>query len=162
VVSTPQIITVNSRAFDGSTRRSWTASLEYLDLPFIKLVGSFESAVEHSELGSIESGTISYEYFWTDRWHNIFRLHQPDGDFRNYYINLSMPPTFSDGILNYVDLDIDIVVWSDGSFQVLDIEEFEASAERFSYSDELRRRVEDELDSMLKTIRAGGLSRLDP
>lgn len=159
--SSPQVITVNSRAFDGTIRRSWSAHREVLDLPFIKLIGSFDSTVEHSELGIIEAGTISFEFFWTDRWHNIFRFHKPNGDFRNFYINLSMPPTLNGSILDYIDLDIDVVVWPDGIYQVLDRDDFESSAKRFGYSEEIRRQVQNELDSVLKMVHAGGLSRLD-
>ena len=63
-----------------------------------------------------------------------------------------MPPVFANGVLDYVDLDIDLVVWPDLSFQVLDREEFEENARVFGYSDEILKRVEDSLSVVIKLI----------
>jgi len=162
VNSRPITVTVNSRKYDGAIRRTWNAELVTCEPPFIKLIGVFDKTVEHSDLGVIETGTTSYEYFWTDRWHNIFRFHNRDGSLRNFYVNLSMPPTFDAQTLDYVDLDIDIVVWPDGALDVLDRDDFEANAKLFDYTDELKQRVEAELEYLVTMITAGGLSRLDP
>jgi protein associated with RNAse G/E len=56
--------------------------------------------------------------------------------------------------LDYVDLDIDILVWKDFSYQILDSDEFLENAKRFSYSDEMRKKVRaarDELISLIET-----------
>ena len=114
-------------------------------------VGEFENEVVHKELGVIRRGTISYEYYWTDRWYNIFRFHEPDGGLRNFYCNVNMPPIFLNGVLDYVDLEIDILVWSDFRIEILDTDEFEQNTERFSYSDELRLKVQESVNE-LKTM----------
>src|SRR5207248_3333985 len=100
-----QNITVNSRNFDGTLRRSWSARLIKQDGSLIEMIGEFETGVAHPDLGVIDRGTISYEYYWLDRWYNVFRFHEPHGEFRNYYCNINLPPTFENGILDYVDLD---------------------------------------------------------
>ena len=155
-------MTVNSRKYDGSISRTWEGDLVAEELPLIKLIGVFERTVEHSALGLIKEGTVSYEYFWTDRWYNIFRFHDATSEFRNYYLNLTMPPTYSIGVLDYVDLDIDILVWPDGRYDVLDQEEFERNALAFGYPDELKRKVELELETLLAMVRRDELPRLDP
>ncbi len=114
-------------------------------------VGEFEKEVVHKELGVIRRGTISYEYYWTDRWYNIFRFHEPDGGLRNFYCNVNMPPIFSNGVLDYVDLEIDILVWSDFRIEILDTDEFEQNTKRFSYSDKLRLKVQESVNE-LKTM----------
>jgi hypothetical protein len=50
----------------------------------IELTGEFAEDVEHSNLGQIKNGTVSHEYFWLDRWYNVFRFHEPDGTLRNF------------------------------------------------------------------------------
>lgn len=99
----------------------------------LTFVGLFEGDIEHPDLGHIVSGTISYEYYWLDRWYSIFCFYEPDGTFRNYYCNINMPPEFENGVLDYVDLDIDILVWPDSRYQILDEAEYEENAERFCY-----------------------------
>jgi protein associated with RNAse G/E len=158
----PMTIIVNSRKYDGTITRSWNADLASVRPHFLKLLGRFEADIEHPNLGLIKEGTISHEYFWTDRWYNVFRFHEPTGELRNYYLNLTMPPTYSKGVLDYVDLDIDILVWPDGRCDVLDQEDFEKNAQKFGYPDEVKRKVDLELETLLTMAWRDELPRLDP
>lgn len=146
------MITVNSRKYDGSLRRSWKCELLGRDDSLLTLVGEFDSHVEHADLGHIAKGTISYEYFWFDRWYNVFRFHEPSGNLRNFYCNISMPPIFADDVVDYVDLDIDILVWPDFSYVILDREEYRVNAKAFRYSAELSANVEVALNELLDVI----------
>lgn len=148
----PQNVTVNSRKFDLSIRRTWPCELIEQNDPLIILVGKFDHDVSHPGLGAIKRGTTSYEYFWLDRWYNIFRFHEPDGSLRNYYCNVAMPPTFKDGVLDYVDLDIDILVWPDRNYEVVDCDEFERNALKYGYPNEIRQKAETSVGEMLQMI----------
>ncbi len=154
-------VTVNSLAYDGTVRRSWQCELVERNDPLFVFVGTFDRDVEHRELGNIKKGTISYEYYWLDRWYNIFRFHEANGTLRNYYCNINMPPTFVDGELNYIDLDIDIVVWPDMSYQVLDQDEFETSAALFNYSEYICRMVETTAAELISIVERGDLPTFD-
>lgn len=149
-----RLVTINSRKYDGDIRRSWACTLTENNGGLIVLEGIFERDIEHPELGLIPRGTRSVEYFWPDRWYNIFRFLTPDGNLRNWYCNINMPPRFSGNTLDYVDLDIDIVVWPDMTFKLLDKDEFEENAEKFDYPSEIIQNVENaiaELYSMIKS-----------
>lgn len=141
-------ITVNSRNFDGSIRRTWQCKLIERNEPLLIFVGIFDRDIEHADLGLIKKGTISYEYYWLDRWYNIFRFHERDGTFRNYYCNINMPPSFADGVLDYVDLDIDLVVWPDGTYKELDRDEYEANAAKNHFPPDLREQVNESLEEL--------------
>ena len=108
--------------------------------------------MSHSDLGFIRRGTVSYEYYWLDRWYNVFRFHEPEGDLRNYYCNINMPPVFENGVLDYVDLDLDVLVQPDFSYKILDREDFERNAERFGYTDEIRGKVDAAMDEVIRLI----------
>jgi uncharacterized protein len=67
------------------------------------------------------------ETFYTDRWYNIFEIHdRDDGRLKGWYCNVGRPATMGDGTVSYVDLALDLWVSADGSQTVLDREEFEA------------------------------------
>lgn len=142
------IITINSRKFDGSLHRSWKAKLISQKNSLVTLIGEFETEVFHPILGVIGRGTISYEFYWLDRWYNVFRFHEPSGDLRNFYCNVNLPPTFENGVLDYVDLDIDVLVRNDFSHQILDLDEFETNDELYSYPPELREKTEASLNEL--------------
>lgn len=148
-------IVVRSLNFDRSLRRSWVCELIGRESSMLTLVGNFDREVVHPELGVIERGTRSTEYFWFDRWYNVFRFDEPDGQFRNYYCNINLPPTFENDVLEYVDLDIDVVVWPGGGCDVLDRDEFRQNAQAFNYSEDTIEMVEKTLEDLLSRIGAG-------
>lgn len=143
---------INSRKYDQTIRRSW-------DCEFVKRVGSlltfrgvFNEEVLHSDLGEIAEGTISYEYYWLDRWYNVFRFHEPDGTFRNFYCNINVPPIYTPGVLDYVDLDIDVVVWKDHSYAVLDLDDYSVAVERYTYPLHVQLSAEKALAELIEMI----------
>jgi uncharacterized protein len=146
------MITVNSRKLDGTIRRSWNCELVEDLGSLMTFVGKFDEDVRHPDLGHIKKGTVSYEYYWRDRWYSIFRFHEPSGSLRNFYCNINMPPRFENGVLDYIDLDIDVVVWPDFSYVILDRDDFEQNASLLNYSSEVKEKVEATLNELLELI----------
>jgi protein associated with RNAse G/E len=101
-------------------------------------------------------GTTSVEYYWLNRWYNIFRFSEPNGKLRNYYCNINVPPTFDGQLLSYLDLDMDILVEVDFSYRVLDLEEFEQNAARYGYSNEVRENADRALSELITLIESRG------
>lgn len=151
------LIKVNSRKYDGTVRRSWECRLLHLDDALVECEGEFPTGIDHPELGYIRPGTYSREFYPLDRWYNIFRFHEPDGQFRNFYLNITIPPSFQDAILDYVDLDIDVVVWPNNEFVVLDTEEFERNSVLFGYSMSVVDKANSTLEEVIEMIESKGL-----
>lgn len=145
-------ITVQSLKFDGRIHRSWPAHIARLDGPLIILEGVFAQEVRHPILGTIAEGTLSTEYFWTDRWYGIFRFRAASGHLRNFYCNINTPARLEEGFLTFIDLDIDVLVKPDFSYQVLDVEEFEAHARQFGYPIQYRARTMETLRELISLI----------
>ncbi|HEY0048697.1 MAG TPA: DUF402 domain-containing protein [Pyrinomonadaceae bacterium] len=147
------LITINSRKFDDRIHRSWQARLLEETEEFYLLVGEFDSEVKHSKLGVIGRGTVSYEYYWKNEWYNVFRFHEPNGELRNFYCNINRPPQLADNVLDYIDLEIDILVWRDFSLEILDLDEYEESSQKFDFSDDVKYKVEESLNKLLEMIK---------
>ena len=145
-------ISVVSLNHDRSVRKTWTAELVKSDPPLIELAGVFDRDVTHPSLGRIEKGTLTTEYFWLNRWYNVFRFQEPDGRLKYFYCNIAMPPTFADGKLEYVDLEIDVVARPDGGCEVLDEDDFDVSARNHRYSDELVKKVRSSLEELIAVL----------
>jgi protein associated with RNAse G/E len=145
-------VLVNSRKMDNQVHRSWSAELIKQNAKLLILFGEFESEIKHRHLGVIRRGTLSYEYYWFDRWFNIFRFHEPDGSLRNFYCNINKPPVFENNTLNYIDLDIDIIVWNDYRCEILDVDEFEENTKKYNYSEQLVKKTKNSLAQLLKLI----------
>lgn len=146
-------IVVRACKYDGSEHRRWPAQVLREEGSLVVLDAKFPDEIIHELLGTIAGGTHSVEYYWLDRWYNVFRFAQPNGELRNYYCNINVPPTFADDTLSYVDLDLDILVSPDFSYKILDVEDFEENAKLYGYSSvvqENARRAVDELLTMIQ------------
>ena len=67
------------------------------------------------------------EHFFTDRWYNIFEIHSVHDDhLKGWYCNIVKPAAFGADTIEQVDLALDLWINPDGSYHVLDREEFEA------------------------------------
>lgn len=81
------------------------------------------------------TGDRFVEYYYSDRWYNIFAIHDKDDDrVKGWYCNIGKPAEIEDGVVSYVDLALDLWVSADGKQTILDEDEFDA----LGLNDELR------------------------
>jgi len=145
-------ITVRALKYDGAEHRHWQARVARLENSLLVLDAAFEDDVTHHLLGEIRRGTRTIEYYWLDRWYNVFRFLNDDDQTRLFYCNVNMPPVLADGLLTYIDLDIDVLVRPDRSYEVLDLDEFELNAARYGYPSELKSKALAAVDELVATI----------
>ena len=63
-----------------------------------------------------------------------------------------MPPKFENNVLDYVDLDIDVLVWKDFSIEILDMDEFAENSKKYDYSVEIKNRTNESLKKVLELV----------
>jgi protein associated with RNAse G/E len=147
-----EAITVRTYKYDGAEHRHWRAQLTRQENSLLILNAKFEEEIQHPLLDIIARGTLSIEFYWLDRWYNIFRFHQPSGELRNFYCNINVPPVFHRNVLSYIDLDMDILVAPDLSYSILDEDEFAANVVRFKYPLEVQRKSRQALKQLVTLI----------
>ncbi|MGZ6387694.1 MAG: DUF402 domain-containing protein [Ktedonobacterales bacterium] len=76
-----------------------------------------------------ETGDRFIEWYYTDRWYNIFEIHGTDGSLKGWYCNVAEPATITGNVIACRDLLLDLWVSPDGSMLVLDEDEFAADTE---------------------------------
>lgn len=114
----------------------------------------FDEEINHELLGTISSGTISTEYYWLDRWYNVFRFGDSERTLRNFYCNINQPPSFDGRVLSYIDLDIDVLVAPDFTYKILDMDDFEVNAKRYAYAVEIQASAREALAELISLIEA--------
>jgi protein associated with RNAse G/E len=132
--------------------RSWPARIARREGSLIVLEGVFAEEVRHPFIGLIKAGTLSTEFFWTDRWYSVFRFQTTEGCLLHFYCNINTPPRLEAGILSFIDLDVDLLVKPDYSYTVLDEEEFKQHAEVYDYPPLYAARVRESLDVLINLI----------
>ncbi len=145
-------IVVSVLKYDGREHRRWPARIAETVGPLIVLDAVFDEEIEHDLLGKVLSGTISTEYYWLDRWYNVFRFSSSDQVLQKFYCNINVPPQFDGRVLSYVDLDIDVLVEPDLTYRILDEDDFEQNARRYGYPEEIRANARRALTEVIGLI----------
>jgi uncharacterized protein len=145
-------VTVRTYKYDGTEHRKWRAQVSRQEDSLLVLDARFEEEIRHPLLGTVAPGTVSIEYYWLDRWYNIFRFVEPTGALRNFYCNVNVPPVLQGDLLSYIDLDMDVLVAPDYSYSILDEDEFAANAARFNYPAEVILKSKRALEELIALI----------
>ncbi|MCZ7543803.1 MAG: DUF402 domain-containing protein [Anaerolineae bacterium] len=75
----------------------------------------------------LQEGDRFVEWYYADRWYNIFEIHDAADDrIKGWYCNIARPAVFRDGEITHVDLALDLFVFPDGRMLLDDEEEFAA------------------------------------
>jgi protein associated with RNAse G/E len=74
-----------------------------------------------------ETGDRFVEYFYSNRWFNIFAIASKEGVHKGWYCNIAEPARISTDTITQVDLYLDVWINPAGEILVLDEEEFAAA-----------------------------------
>jgi len=144
--------TIRVLRYDGSEYRRWNATLVRRDGSLIVFEGEFDIEVQHSHIGHIPMGTRTVEYYWQDKWYNVFRFLGEAGETRLWYCNINLPPIIEDSTITYVDLDLDVLVQPDRSYQILDSDEFAHHAQAFQYPQDVQESAQKAVSELISRV----------
>ena len=102
-----------------------------------------------------EPGDRFIEYYYTDRWFNIFDISTAGGTRKRWYCNITEPARIYADHIEQVDLLLDVWVDPKGTPLVLDEDEFNADT---TLNDEQRRGAQQALHELLQMVAA----RIEP
>lgn len=128
-MSTPTV-TVFKQNHLGEPVFSWEGEL-VAETPNLRLVRAHFSGAEEVPVDKVtfRKGDLMLERYYTDRWYNLFEVHQGSSDqVKCWYINLCHPAQFSAESITWQDLALDLVVYPSGEYRLLDEDEFNALA----------------------------------
>jgi predicted RNA-binding protein associated with RNAse of E/G family len=103
------------------------------------------------ELGytRFEPGDTFTEYYYNDRWFNIFAILDVNGKRKGWYCNVAQPAMIFDDRIEQVDLLLDVWVNAQGESLLLDEDEFAAAT---TLSEEQRRGAHEGLRTLLQLL----------
>jgi len=96
----------------------------------------------------------TYEYFFTDRWYTAAIVFDDNGKVVHVYCNIALPCTIYEDSVEFVDLDVDVVV-RDGKIEVIDIDEFEEHKILYKYDKELEKEIFSTVEKVKNDITKG-------
>ena len=113
--------------------------------------GDFKTTITESDGSTHKTKEPAILFFYKDRWFNI--LAQLKKQVLFYYCNIATPYLIDENIIKYIDYDLDLRVFPDGGFRILDKNEYNYHKKIMHYSDELDEVVKSELSSLIEMKR---------
>lgn len=98
-----------------------------------------------------EAGDRFIEYYYTNRWYNIFDIATADGTRKGWYCNIAEPAVIFADRIEQVDLLLDVWVDPTGEPLILDEDEFTSDT---TLNDEQRNGAQQGLYELLQMIAA--------
>ena len=86
-------------------------------------------------------------FFYKKHWYNVIGQLKEFGLF--YYCNIATPYLIDGKIIKYIDYDLDLRVFPDGSFKVLDYNEYLYHKKLMHYPREIQLIIKKELDNLI-------------
>jgi hypothetical protein len=145
-------VTVHKLNARGETVVSYQAKLAETFADGVRLEAAWTRPPLALGYTTFETGDQFVEWFFTDRWYNIFEIHAGDGTLKGWYCNITEPATLGVDSIAARDLILDLWVAPDGRQQVLDEDEFAADS---SLDPEIRHAAQRAL-AELRTLAATG------
>ena len=136
---------------DGKIHRSWDEAIlleihdEYL------IFGNEKTKVTESDGRTWRTKEPAVLYFFYNNWYNIIGQYKKTGIY--YYCNIASPFIIEEGTIKYIDYDLDLRVFPDGSFKVLDRGEYKYHKNLMNYSDTIDKILKSELTNLINLVR---------
>lgn len=87
-------------------------------------------------------------YFFQKEWFNIIVQFKKDGIY--YYCNIASPFILEEQTIKYIDYDLDLRVFPNGSYKILDRMEYKYHKKLMNYSTDLDEVVNGALDALIQ------------
>lgn len=123
------MITIRKRNFSGDISWEYTGEIILQEEKILRLEARFNRDDLPFQGIVLKRNDRFVETFFSDRWYNIFEIHDRDDDsLKGWYCNISHPFTWdTPWIISYQDLLLDLWVNMAGEQSILDVDEFESA-----------------------------------
>lgn len=146
-------IQIQSYKHNGEVYRNWddTIILEINDSYIVCANNKIKvTEIDGRKWSTKEPAII---FFYKDKWYNIISQFKKDGIY--YYCNIATPYLYEDKTIKYIDYDLDLRIFPDGTYKILDENEYEYHKEKMEYSKEIDKIVKNEINSLIEVFKRG-------
>lgn len=132
---------------DGKVHRCWDEAV-VLDIKKDYIVfGNEKTLVIEAQGNTWRTKEPAVMYFFKDKWYNIIVQLKKEGV--TYYCNIATPFIIEEGTIKYIDYDLDLRIFPNGSFKILDKQEYKYHKKKMGYSKELDMVINNSLSELI-------------
>ena len=146
------IVEIHCYKHNGKIHRIWEEATILENGEDYLICGNFKTNVIENDGRSHKTKEPAIIFFYKNSWFNIIAQFKEYGLF--YYCNIASPYIIDENTIKYIDYDLDLRVFPDGGFRVLDRNEYKYHKKIMNYSDKLdfiiNKALEELIDEKVK------------
>lgn len=146
-----QILSIHAYKHNGDLYRSWNNSIVLEDTE--KYLVLVNENVTITEINGRKWTTIdpAIWLFFKKDWYNIICMIRNDGV--HYYCNIASPFILDSETVKYIDYDLDVKVFPNRSYKLLDLKEFKTNCRVWKYPIPLQNTLWQNINQLKKGIK---------
>lgn len=146
-----QILSIHAYKHNGDLYRSWNNSIVLEDTA--KYLVLVNENVTITEINGRKWTTIdpAIWLFFKKDWYNIICMIRNDGV--HYYCNIASPFILDSETVKYIDYDLDVKVFPNRSYKLLDLKEFKTNCRVWKYPIPLQNTLWQNINQLKKGIK---------
>ncbi|MDY0407559.1 DUF402 domain-containing protein [Virgibacillus soli] len=143
-------VKIKSYKHDGHLHRVWQKTLVLKGNETVVIGANDKTEVLESDGRTWITREPAICYFHAAYWFNIIGMLRDDGIY--YYCNISSPFLFEEGSIKYIDYDLDLKVYPDMTYDILDEDEYELHKQKMNYPEALDQILYTQVGQLIKWV----------
>lgn len=143
---------IQSYKHDGSLHRTWAKGYVIESNEKQMVVVTNKTWVTESNGRSWFTKEPAICFFYPNYWFNIISMIRKQGIY--YYCNIASPSLYDEEAIKNIDYDLDVKVYPNKNYNILDEDEYATHSAIMQYPDEVKDIIEKQLDILLDMIEA--------
>src|SRR5690625_83676 len=144
-------IIVQSYKHDGLLHRVWRQNYVLKGTNKIFIGANDKAEVMESDGRVWITREPAISYFSSEAWFNVIGMIRSDGI--HYYCNLASPFLYEHNMLKYIDYDLDLKVYPDMTYTLLDEDEYAVHKDEMNYPPALDQILYQHVDQLISMVR---------
>ena len=136
---------------DGNVHKCWEETIYLTSTDEYNIFANYKTKVTEFDGRVWRTKEPAIVFFSKTNWFHIIGQIKKDGIY--YYCDMASPHVIEDGVIKYIDYDLDLRVFPDGSFKVLDRGEYQYHKRIMNYSNDIDKILKDELTILINKVR---------
>lgn len=136
---------------NGELYKAWDKTIFLDQTDDYYVFGNYKIKVTEKDGRSWRTKEPAIIFYYKKRWFNIIAQLKNNGIY--YYCNISSPVIIENNTIKFIDYDLDLRVFPDGVYKVLDKSEYEYHKRLMNYPDDIQKILDYELNSLIEKFK---------
>lgn len=144
-------VVIQAYKHNEELHREWSHSYVLEDNDDYYVLVSIRAAVVESDGRKWHTKEPAIFILSKKKWFNVIAMFKENGIC--YYVNIASPAIYDKGFIKYIDYDLDVKLFGDGTTKLLDVSEYKKHAQELGYSEEIKEVLENSVDKIYNMIK---------